>query len=286
MAITLLTPCPPEPAIGAALRRVVFHADDFGETVEITRGIIRAVNHGVVTSSSIMANMPGTRFALEQAPLLADRMSFGVHLNLCEGRPLTDVPGLTDDSGRFVSKRTLARKSFAGRLDLDQVRQEIATQVEHVVGHGIPVSHLDGHKHLHMLPGVRNVVVETARRFDLRRVRVMSERSWRPMRRPAGLVREAVAHGAARTFAGARLRFPARTLDIREFLGAAPHDLARRLGRMEGVTEVVCHPGTVAADAEKPGSCDRSVELEFLARPELRGALHDEGIELISYWGV
>ena len=45
---------------------MIIHADDFGETVEITEGICQGITAGVVTSTSIMANMPGTAEALRR----------------------------------------------------------------------------------------------------------------------------------------------------------------------------------------------------------------------------
>jgi predicted glycoside hydrolase/deacetylase ChbG (UPF0249 family) len=79
---------------------LIVHADDFGETVEITRGICASIEAGAVTSTTIMATMPGTEDALPRVPALADRASFGVHLNLCEGRPLTRGPDAGERAGR------------------------------------------------------------------------------------------------------------------------------------------------------------------------------------------
>ncbi|HUN71025.1 MAG TPA: ChbG/HpnK family deacetylase, partial [Steroidobacteraceae bacterium] len=89
----------PEAAVPPRQRRahlpVIVHADDFGETADITEGICLAIEAGVVTSTSVMANMPGTAEALRRGPALAQQASFGVHLNLCEGRPLTGGATLT-----------------------------------------------------------------------------------------------------------------------------------------------------------------------------------------------
>src|SRR6267154_2464346 len=68
---------------------LIVHADDFGETVDISDAIRLCIEAGIVTSTSIMANMPATPYAITFARTLADRASFGVHLNFCEGRPMT-----------------------------------------------------------------------------------------------------------------------------------------------------------------------------------------------------
>src|SRR5678810_446119 len=97
-------------------QRLIIHADDFGETEQITLGICEGIEAAVITSTSIMANMPATDFALVRAAALADRASFGVHLNLCEGQPLTRAPSLTDSHGSFCSKRQLFLRSVSGQL--------------------------------------------------------------------------------------------------------------------------------------------------------------------------
>ena len=97
--------------------RLIIHADDFGESAVTTRGVLLAIEAGVVTSTSIMTNMPGTDEALVEATGRGCSVSFGVHLNLCEGYPLTPARTLRQGSGRFVSKRALALKACLGRLD-------------------------------------------------------------------------------------------------------------------------------------------------------------------------
>src|SRR5665213_766927 len=94
---------------------LIVDADDFGETEQITLGICAGIDAGVVTSTSIMANMPATDFALAKARALSQRASFGVHVTLCEGRPLTSARSLTDAAGNFVSKRQLFLRSITGR---------------------------------------------------------------------------------------------------------------------------------------------------------------------------
>ena len=112
--------------------RVIVHADDFGETIEITRGICAAIEAGAVTSTTIMANMPGTEDALRRVPALAGSASFGVHLNLCEGRPLTQCNSLTDANGDFYRKRKLFLKSVSGGLSPVDLETEITAQIARV----------------------------------------------------------------------------------------------------------------------------------------------------------
>lgn len=265
----------------------IVHADDFGETLEITEGICMAIEAGVVTSTSVMTNMPGTAEALRRIPKLVQQASFGVHLNLCEGRPLTGGATLVDSSGEFLRKRTLAGRALTGKLSLAELEAEVTAQIAMLRDAGVRISHLDGHKHLHQLPLVCTAVANVLPRFGIERVRITRLGSWRRVRDASTLAREVAARRAARVFARARLRSPARMIDLRELLAGA--DLAPLAGARSASpapVEICCHPGTPAADEGKPGSHRRGSELEYLLSPQFRTVLAASGAALVSYWRV
>src|SRR6185437_7648058 len=264
-----------------ALLPVIVHADDFGETEAITAGICQAIVAGVVTSTSVMVNMPGSLEALRRAPALAQQASFGVHLNLCEGRPLTRGATLTDSKGEFLRKRLLAARALAGKLSLPELEAEVAAQVGLLRDAGVRVSHLDGHKHLHQLPIVCTAVARVLPRFGIERVRITRLGSWRSVHGLSTLAREIAARHAARVFARAGLRSPERTVDLRDL--AAGKTLAPLTGAPPAAPvpiEICCHPGTAAADAGKPGSHRRENELEYLLSQEFRTLLAASGAAL------
>jgi predicted glycoside hydrolase/deacetylase ChbG (UPF0249 family) len=268
---------------------LIVHADDFGETADITEGICRAIEAGAVTSTSVMANMPGTADALLRIPRLAGRASFGAHLNLCEGFPLSRTWSVIDPDGRFAGKRVLAARALTGRVSPQEVEAEIAAQIGLLTDAGVRVSHLDGHKHLHQLPVVCAAVANVLPRFAIERVRITRAAKARAVRGASGYARELLARRAARIFAGARLRSPQGTLDVRDLMGDADC-LARATSARQSATstilELCCHPGTVAADRDKPGSHQRARELEFLLSEEFRHLVRSSGAALVDYWRV
>jgi predicted glycoside hydrolase/deacetylase ChbG (UPF0249 family) len=269
------------------LRGVIVHADDFGETEQITLGICEGIEAGVVTSTSMMANMPATDFALARAKALADRASFGVHITLCEGRPLTKAPTLTDAAGNFCSKRQLFLRSVTGRLAEAEVAAEVGAQVGRIAAGGVRVSHLDGHKHLHQLPIVCKAVASVARAHGIERVRLAAMRSISGYMTPSSAVREVLAVHAARVFRESQLRSPQRLIDLRFCMSVVDRPGSwLRLTDKPGIVEVFCHPGTELADQEKPGSCIRSEELEFLLSPQMRLLLAAGESQLVNYWSV
>jgi len=270
---------------------VIVNADDFGETPEITRGIVECLDAGVLTSTTILANMPATDEALRLAAERGRRMSFGVHLNLCEGPPLTPAPSLVDANGRFRRKRVQAFRAFARRLDPAEVERELRAQIARVAAAGVAISHLDGHKHLHQLPVVGPIVARLAKELGIERVRCTLEQgSGIPGAAVAVAASRQVRIGLARGFAPiARdrgLRFPERTVDLAQILraGSAAEVLAllQRPGRS---LEVFCHPGRAAADAgERQASRER--ERTYLLSGAFSAHVRDAGGRLGSFWDL
>jgi len=213
-----------------------------------------------------------------------------VHLNLCEGRPLTNPQSLVGEDGCFHRKRQVALRAVTGRLDPDDLTMELEAQITTVKKGGVQISHLDSHKHLHQLPGVHRIVAGLARKFGIERIRcTLEEGSWvRGLRLsawPSRALRRRFANQARRWFAEAELRHPGRMFDVRELMHAP--DRSSRLAvlrRPHAFTEMACHPGTEAADLEKPGSCDRYDELRFLLSEEFRSLLDEAPVELKTFW--
>ena len=265
---------------------LILHADDFGETAEITAGICQAIEAGVVTSTSIMANMPGTEDALPRVAGLADRASFGVHLNFCEGRPLTRGASLVDERGNFHGKRALFLRAVRGTLSLAELEAEITAQIARIHEARIRISHVDGHKHLHQLPTVRNAVARVLPRFGIERVR-LTRLTRLTGAKPAALVREALAWQAKRTFRRAQLRSPARVMDLQAVMQPVQsNSTSFTRWAPEGPIEVFCHPGTRQADIEKPGSCRRFDELTYLLSPRFQELLSANRARMVSYWDI
>jgi len=148
------------------MKRLVVNADDFGLTEGTNQGILEAHERGILTSTTLMANATAFDSAVELARR-SPRLGVGVHLSLTGDRPVCDptaVPSVVGDDGRFFRGPVeLAQRMFAHKVHLAEVERELAAQIEKARRAGIEVTHLDGHKHVHMLPGVFPIVVRLAR---------------------------------------------------------------------------------------------------------------------------
>ena len=279
-------------ATGPHVSQLVIHADDLGETAEITKGILECIDAGRVTSTSLMANMPATDLAIEEAARRGRQASFGVHLVLCEGPPLTHAPSLTGEDGEFHRKKSLGLRGLAGRLKAEDVERELRAQIRRIADGGVQISHFDSHKHLHQLPVVRDVVARLAVEFGVERIRcTLEDGFWPKGMKPAAWlsrsVRVHLAQQAGAVFKRRQLRHPVRVFDVRTLIALQGHD--DRIGllrRPAAISEMVCHPGTYKADLEKPGSCTRYAEFQFLLDDAFGAMLDEADVELTTFWSV
>lgn len=144
---------------------VIFNADDFGYSRAINMGIIDAHNYGILTSTTLMANMPGFGHAVE---LFKENpnLGVGVHLTLTCGRPLLEGhKTIVKEDGSFRNLVFYERVNFV--VDPEEVYAEWDAQIQKVIKAGIVPTHLDSHHHTHTFGINREIVIELARKYNL-----------------------------------------------------------------------------------------------------------------------
>ncbi|ADH97729.1 chitin disaccharide deacetylase [Salisediminibacterium selenitireducens] len=147
--------------------KFIVNADDFGLSRAVNYGIFDAMTNGVVSSATLMVNMPGTLHAAEL--IHENKLSnIGVHLVLTSGRPMTNATSLTNENGDFrLSNRFASELDNGPKLDLDEVEAEWSAQIERffdIAGHP---HHFDSHHHIHMYEPLAPVVRHLAEKYSL-----------------------------------------------------------------------------------------------------------------------
>ena len=151
--------------------KIITNADDLGLSPGVDHAIFELMSEGLVTSATMLANgrsVSAAALRLKEFPLC----SFGAHLNLTEFAPLGGGAGLArllDSQGRFCGNVRAAGSLWALR---EAVYQEWCAQVEYLLHLGVPVSHLDGHHHVHTIPALFPALKAVQRRYGIRRVRL------------------------------------------------------------------------------------------------------------------
>ena len=235
------------------MKQIILNADDFGRHTLINRAVERGVADGILRSATLM---PGGA-AFDDAAELAARspeLGVGIHLTLVNGNPVlppAEIPSLVTEAGVFVDDHTaFAVRLLRGAVSLDEVRAELTAQLRRVEAAGIHPTHADSHQHMHVLPGVLDIVLDLCASAQIPAMRAPRAPLFAGNFGGIGQLigRAGLAVLARRAAAKARRR-GIRTPD--HFAGivageavntATLTEIAASLG--EGATEVMLHPGT------------------------------------------
>jgi predicted glycoside hydrolase/deacetylase ChbG (UPF0249 family) len=209
----------------------VVNADDFGMNDRVNSGILEAFRRGLISSASLMANMPEFGAAVEMAreSRLGDRL--GVHLNLTEGvaltSPLRSCPRFCTPDGTFVWRH---RGLWAlDSAEVHAIATEWRAQIAALVRMGVRPSHMDSHHHVHTAWPLGTIAIALAREHTIPTVRLT--RNCGPA--PGAVIR------LYKTAFNARLR-RAGVAAVSRFGSAL--DVRSVVGVTNGSVEVMTHP--------------------------------------------
>jgi hopanoid biosynthesis associated protein HpnK len=287
------------------MKQLILNADDFGMTLGVNEGIIRAHREGILTSATLMANGEAFDDAVERARANKE-LGVGCHLVLVGGKCVAtkgSVASLVDAGGNLPDSLPLfVAKISSGIIRTEEIERELRAQIGRVRAAGIEPTHLDTHKHTHAHPRVMEALGKVAKECGIVRVRKPIENlrdSWETSQAGGqGVSMQILAAGAVRAiapqFAAISRRYGLLSPD--HFLGLAmtgqlsPSVLRGVIGTVvDGTTEIMLHPGICDADLARSGSRlqkQREDELQGLLDPGVRSAVTERGIRLISYRGL
>jgi hopanoid biosynthesis associated protein HpnK len=287
------------------MKNLIVNADDLGWSDGVNRGIAEAHRNGIVTSASLLANAAAFAAAVDLARSTPG-LGVGVHLNLSDGLPCADpesVQSLVNGSGEFEgSPESLLLRRARGAVELREVEAEWDAQIAKVKSAGIEATHLDGHKHVHMLPGLFEIALRLAKRHGIAAIRISHEES--SLRAALAAGKEQNAGVVLKQGVQARgLKLLARDArDLAERAGIATADYfcgiaqtgeltregVEQLLRIlpEGTTELMCHPGYSDEGLKRSATRlqeSREIEVAILTNAGIRKLVASEGIRLIDY---
>jgi len=284
------------------MKQLILNADDFGMTLGVNDGIIRAHREGILTSATLMANGEAFDDAVESARANKE-LGVGCHLVLVGGKCVAtkdSVASLVDAGGNLPDSLPLfVAKISSGIIRTEEIERELRAQIGRVRAAGIEPTHLDTHKHTHAHPRVMEALGKVAKECGIARVRKPIENlrdSWETSQAGGqGVSMQILAAGAVRAIAPQFTAISRRygLLSPDHFLGLAmtgqlsPTVLRSVIGTVvDGTTEIMLHPGICDADLARSGSRlqkQREDELQGLLDPGVRSAVTERGIRLISY---
>lgn len=154
--------------------RLITNSDDFGLTNSITDAIVDTHLNGIMTSTTMMANMIGFNYAVKKAHEYPS-LGIGIHFNLTEGNPLSDlskVPDLINSNGVFKNNAEQRKNLLFGKSKFEQVKCELENQLLKLLDNGIVPTHFDSHHHITGVPLAFKASMEIAKKYKIDKARI------------------------------------------------------------------------------------------------------------------
>ena len=280
-----------------APRRLIINGDDFGFSSGVNQAIIEAHERGVLTSTSLMV----TGDAFEEAVTLAKAhptLAVGLHLVLACGRsvlPPAQIPHLVDAHGNFSNQPEKAgiyyHFSAAARREIPL---EIRAQLEKFRQTGLPLSHVDGHVHVHIQPVVLNHLVNLSDEFNIRSMRLpledlsatlRADRSDLPIKLLLSIVYAGLRRYGEFVLRSRNIQFVDRVYGLFNSGRMTEDYLLKLIPHIQSNwVEIYSHPaaaiaGELANESYGLGEAER----DALISDRVRAMIHDQGFKLANY---
>jgi predicted glycoside hydrolase/deacetylase ChbG (UPF0249 family) len=283
--------------------RLILNADDFGLTRGVNRAIAELHAAGALTSATLMASGAAFDDAIAVAHA-HPTLGVGCHIVLTDGTPISPpekIPSLLGPD-RKAFRPSLASFLLAvarGQISEAEVLREALAQIERLQQHGIVITHLDTHKHTHILPSIARPLLTAAEHAGIPAVRNPFEQPWSVALGKSSLLRRLqlriTQHLRPRFLALPQIR-NGRVITTNGTIGisATAHLNATTLRAIldampDGLWEIVCHPGyndrdldAITTRLRSTREIERSALLDAFA-PTSPQQSHPSRFELINY---
>ena len=270
------------------MKRLVVTADDFGLSREVNEAVEQAHRDGILTAASLMVSAPAAGDAVARARRMPS-LRVGLHLVLVEAWPTlppSELPDLVDRNG-------LLRRDMGG-LGLDlamktRARRQLAAEIEAQFAAyratGLPLDHVNAHKHFHVHPMIAGMVLRIGLAHGMKALRVPREpRALLRLAEPGARPRPALdsapwAEWLALRARRAGLLIPDRTLGLAWSGAMTPPRVAALLRHLpDGLTELYTHPATGGGfPGEAPGYA-YAAERDALVSEEAKALAKEPGV--------
>ncbi|MGN1368054.1 MAG: carbohydrate deacetylase [Aristaeellaceae bacterium] len=251
--------------------KFIINADDFGHSPKENAAIVQCFADGVIDRTTILVNMPDTRAACALAQEHGFFDKVGLHINLVEGRPLTERCRqdriLCGPDGNFLGQFYLGylRRFILPRRTRQAIREEVRAQIEAYLDMGFPLMHADSHRYIHTYYSCTRVILPLLKRYGFRSVRISRNLTGKELSIPFAVYKRIINQKMMLMHAFKLTDFMGSLEDWENY----PHK------EREGICELMVHPtfcGDVLFDGTLPHPSP------FLTESELnkRGIYHGE----------
>ena len=276
------------------MKQLIINADDFGRHKLINKAVEKAFQEGCLSSTTIMAGAKFFDDAVEIAKRNPD-LGVGIHFTLVNGYPVLPpekIPSLVTPEGYFHENYIEFIKLYVkGKINRDEVQNELGAQLEKVIRAGLKPTHFDSHQHLHHFPGIISIALKLAKMANIPAMRVADTKIFDGSVESFGQIIGRLGLGSLSKFA-AHSAHTKNILTPDHFSGIVAGEsvsekfLTNLIKNLEdGTTEVMLHPGTNNKVLQKYCAWDHDFEMELKAVTSSRilKLLEKENVEFVNF---
>lgn len=177
----------------------IINADDFGMSQEVNNAIIQCFKKNIIQRTTLLVNGDYTEDAVRLAKENNISSMIGLHINLIEGKPITNeikktnlcLPDGTFNGAYFKS---IIHKFVLSTTIRKAVESECAAQMKKYIEYGFPLMHLDSHQHIHTNISVLPIVLRAAKQYGFRTIRLARNIPRRNQKGIKGIYKKVINH--------------------------------------------------------------------------------------------
>ena len=276
------------------MKKIIINADDFGHSKENNEAIKAGFQAGIITATSLMANMDGFENAVKEILPQIPHIDTGFHFNIMEGKSLTKSELLCDSNGYFNnSYQNLIIKSKQKEF-LKQTEKEFRVQIEKVLNY-TQISHVDSHVHTHAIPEIFKLILKLAEEYNIKYIRTQQENPYIVLNKifntkfPINIVKNVLLNYFSIINKRAMNNSQVKTNDY--FIGvlytgymdeSAILNGLRKIGKENTVTEIIFHP-YLPQDIRFTGKSHNYREYLITQNPNFKETLKNSDFVLTNY---
>ena len=156
------------------MKKIIINADDFGLSENNNIAVKNGYEAGIITSTSLIANLEGFEHAVKKVIPTAPNLDIGFHFNIMEGKSLSACSLLCDSDGYFNNSYLKLIIKSKEKNFINQTEREFRYQLEQALKY-CKISHIDSHVHTHAIPEIFNLTVKLAEEYNIPYVRNQRE---------------------------------------------------------------------------------------------------------------
>lgn len=276
------------------MKKLIINADDFGRHELINRAVKIAYEKGFLRSATIMAGGIAFDDAVKISKNLPN-LGVGIHLTLVNGNPIlppNKIPSLVTNEGTFYDNHAIFFKKYLhGKINFDEVCDELSAQIEKIFRAGLKPTHVDSHQHLHHLPKIIDIVLKLAESANINAIRISDTKIFEGNFGGIGQFIGRVGLASLAKFSANKAKnknflFPNHFTGIVAGESITENFMINLIENLRGgTTEVMLHPGTDNSVLENFCKWEHNFEAELNAvtSPKVLKILDEKNISAVNF---